>query len=406
MKLSSLSVRRPVTMIMVLLSIMIIGGLAITRIPLAFLPEVDAPFIGVQIAYPNSNPWQVEREIVKPVEELLATLPNVKKLRSNANADSADFQMEFDWGFDVDIIRMQVSEKMDQIRPSLPPGIGEILIYSFNTNDIPVVEARIAAEGVNLSRNWDLLEARVINRIKRVPGVARVELNGVAPREIRIDLILDRVKEDRVDIGGLIQRLQGASQNMVLGRANSGGLRYSVRALGAFDSVEAIENFPVNERGLKIRDIAQVRYEEPKIEFGRHLDGKYAVALNGYKESTANTVDVVHGVMDVIQNDIGSDPLLQGIKLFTWDNQADQITNGLQGLTSSGLMGGILAVLVLYFFLRRFTSTLIVSLSIPFSVIAACGVLYFMGKSLNVLSMMGLMLGVGMLVDNAIVVLE
>ncbi len=122
MKLSSFSVSRPVTMIMLLLSIMIIGGIAITRIPLAFLPEIDAPFIGVQIAYPNSNPWQVEREIVKPVEELLATLPNVRKLRSTANADSAEFQMEFDWGFDVDIIRMQVSEKMDQIRPSLSGG--------------------------------------------------------------------------------------------------------------------------------------------------------------------------------------------------------------------------------------------------------------------------------------------
>ncbi|HSN68108.1 MAG TPA: efflux RND transporter permease subunit [Thermoanaerobaculia bacterium] len=406
MKLSSLSVKRPVTTIMMLLSIMIVGGIAVTRIPLAFLPEVDAPFIGVQIVYPNSNPWQVEREIVKPVEELLATLPNVKKLRSTANADSAEFAMEFDWGFDVDIIRMQVSEKMDQIRPSLPAGIGEILIFSFNTNDIPVIDARVASEGVDLSRNYDVIETRILNRLRRVPGVARVDLNGVAPPEINVDLILDKVKEHNVDVGSLIQKLQGSSSNLVLGQVDEKGMRYTVRAVGAFESVDAIRDMIIDARGLRISDIAEVTYEEPPIEFGRHLDGKYAVALNVYKESTANTVDVVRAAMKVINVDIRNDPLLQGIRVFTWDDQADQIVGGLQGLTQSGLIGGLLAIAVLYFFLRRFSSTLIVSLSIPFSIIGATGIMYFMGMSLNVLSMMGLMLGVGMLVDNAIVVLE
>ncbi|HEU5162440.1 MAG TPA: efflux RND transporter permease subunit [Thermoanaerobaculia bacterium] len=406
MKLSNLSVKRPVTTIMMLVSIMIVGGIAVTRIPLAFLPEIDAPFIGVQIAYPNSNPWQVEREIVKPVEELLATLPNVKKLRSTANADSAEFAMEFDWGFDVDIIRMQVSEKMDQIRPSLPAGIGEILIYSFNTNDIPVIDARVASEGVDLSRNYDVIETRILNRLRRVPGVARVDLNGVAPPEINVDLILDKVKEHNVDVGSLIQKLQGSSSNLVLGQVDEKGMRYTVRAVGAFESVDAIRDMIIDSRGLRISDIAEVTYEEPPIEFGRHLDGKYAVALNVYKESTANTVDVVRAAMKVINVDIKNDPLLQGIRVFTWDDQADQIVGGLEGLTQSGLMGGLLAIAVLYFFLRRFSSTLIVSLSIPFSIIGATGIMYFMGMSLNVLSMMGLMLGVGMLVDNAIVVLE
>lgn len=406
MSIPAFAVRRPVTVIMLLISVMIIGGIALSRMPLAFLPEVDAPFIGIQIAYPNSNPWQVEREIVKPVEEVLATLPSVKKLRGTATADSAEFAMEFDWGLDLDVVRMQVSEKMDQIRPSLPDGIGEIFIFSFNTSDIPVVEARIAADGVDLSANYDLIEARVLNRLRRVPGVARVDLDGVAPPEIYVDLVIDKVNAHNVDVGQLIRRLQGASSNMVLGQADQEGRRYSIRAVGAFDSVEAIENMVIDERGLRISDIAEVSYVEPPIQYGRHLDGEYAVALIVYKESTANTVDTVRAVMKVIHEDIGSDPLLNGIKLFTWDDQADQIVGGLEGLTNSGLIGGLLAIVVLYFFLRRFSSTLIVSLSIPFSIVAACGVMYFLGKSLNVLSMMGLMLGVGMLVDNAIVVLE
>jgi hydrophobic/amphiphilic exporter-1 (mainly G- bacteria), HAE1 family len=406
MNLSDLSVRRPITTLMVLLSVMVVAGIAMARLPLAFLPGVDIPQIGITIPYPNSNPTQIEKQITKPVEEVLATLPGVKKLRTISTADNAEFQLEFTWGKSLDVVRMQVSEKMDLVKPQLPVGVGEILIFSFNTSDIPVVQSRIAAEGVDLSKNYDLLESRVVNRIRRLPGVARVELDGVAPREIRIDLVLDRVKGHGVDLGDLIQRLQGASSNLVLGQASQDGLRYTARALGAFDSLEALGSLVINQQGLRLSDIAEITYEEPPISYGRHLDGNYAVALNVYKESTANTVEVVRTVMGVIRKDINGDPLLKGVKLFVWQDQADQITSGINGLRHAGTVGGLLAVLVLYYFLRKLDSTLIISFSIPFSVITACGMMYFMGRSLNVLSMAGLMLGIGMLVDDAIVVLE
>ncbi len=406
MNLPSLAVRRPITTVMILVSILVVGGIALVRMPLAYLPQVDIPFIAVQIPYPNSNPTQIEKEITKPVEEVLATLSGVKQLRSTSTADSAEFVMEFTWGHDLDVTRMQVSEKMDQVKADLPAGIGEIIIFSFNTNDIPAVQARVSAKGVDLSESYDLLESRIINPLRRVPGVARVDLGGVAPKEINIDLVLDKVKEHRVDIGSLIQRLQGAASNMVLGQVDQGGLRYTARVIGNFGSLDAIKSFAVDERGLKLSDIAEVTYEEPPIGFGRHLDRDFAIALDVYKESTANTVDTVHAVMDVIHNEIGADPLLEGIEVFVWEDQADEILKGINGITQGGAIGGLLAVLTLYFFFRRLDSTLIVSLSIPFSIIAACGVMYFMGKSLNVLSMMGLMVGVGMLVDNAIVVLE
>jgi len=404
--LPTLAVRRPITTAMLLLSILLFGAIALGRLPVAFLPEVDVPFIGVEIPYPNSNPAQIEREITKPVEEILSTLSGIKRLRSRSSADQASVWLQFDWGHDLDVIRMQVSEKMDQIEPELPEGIGEVLIYSFNTNDIPVVEGRISAEGVDLSANYQLLEARVLNRLRRIPGVARVDLDGVAPREIFIDLVIDKVKEHGVSVDRLIERLQGATSNLVLGEVRDGGLRYTARAVGRFSSVEELGKMVIDERGLRLADVAEISYEEPPIRYGRHLNRKDAVALMVFKESTANTVEVVRAVTSVIEDDVSKDPLLQGIDLFMWQNQADQITSALDGLTRAGLIGALLAVLVLYFFLRRLGSTLIVSLSIPFSIIAACGVMYFLGKSLNVLSMMGLMLGVGMLVDNAIVVLE
>jgi HAE1 family hydrophobic/amphiphilic exporter-1 len=148
--------------------------------------------------------------------------------------------------------------------------------------------------------------------LRRVPGVARVDLNGVEPREIDIDLILDKIKEHNVDVGRLIRTLQSASSNMVLGQVNDKGMRYTVRALGQFATVEEIENLVIDERGLRVKDIAEVTYEEPPLTYGRHLDGQYAVALEAYKESTANTVDVVRGIIKVINEDIANDDLLQG----------------------------------------------------------------------------------------------
>jgi len=406
MQLPRLAVTRPITTAMLLISVLVVGGIAIVRLPLAYLPEVDVPFIGVQIPYPNSNPKEIEREIVKPVEEVLSTLPSVKTLNATASADQAEFFLEFDWGQELDVVRMQVSEKMDQVKSDLPASIGEIVIFSFNTSDIPVVQARVSAQGVDLSESYDLIEARILNRIRRVPGVARVSLEGVEPREIYVDLVLDQVKAHNVDVGALIQQLQGASSNLVLGQIQAGGLRFNARALGEFTSVDQLSDLQINAQGLRLRDIAELTYEEPPYPHGRHLDGQFAVALEVFKESTANTVDVVRQVMSVIENEINDDPLLQGVNLFVWEDQADVITGGLKGLLKAGAIGALLAIISLYMFLRRFDSTLIVALSIPFSIIAACGAMYFMGRSLNVLSMMGLMLAVGMLVDNAVVVLE
>ncbi|MEM6795723.1 MAG: efflux RND transporter permease subunit [Acidobacteriota bacterium] len=407
MRLPSLAIERPITTAMLLVSVLLFGVLAVMRLPLAFLPAVDVPFITVVIPYPDSNPQQVEREITKPVEEVLGTLSGVQRMNSVSNADGASVELRFDWGQDLDIVRMQVSEKIDLIEGDLPEEIGEIMIFSFNTQDIPVVEGRISAEGVDLSENYQLLEARVLSRLQRIPGVARVDLDGVAPREIFVDLRLDRVKEHGIGIDRLIDQLSKATASTVLGEVDGpDGRRFTARALGQFQSVDELRELQIDKNGLRLGDVADITFEEPPIRYGRHLDRDEAIALLVFKESTANTVDVVNAVLAALDGEIASDPLLQGISFFMWQNQADQITGALNGLTRSGLIGALLAVVVLYFFLRRLGSTLIVSMSIPFSILAACGMLYFLDMSLNVLSMMGLMLGVGMLVDNAIVVLE
>ncbi|HET6583802.1 MAG TPA: efflux RND transporter permease subunit [Nannocystaceae bacterium] len=407
MNLVRLAVQRPITVLMALASVLLLGWIALQRLPLAFLPEVDVPFIAVEISQPESSPAQIEKNIAEPVEEALATLPGIKRLRSTSTADDATIVLELQWGQSLDVVRMQVAEKLELVKPKLPAAARQqIAVFSFNTGDIPVVEARISAPGIDLSASYPVLESRVLDPLRRIPGVARVELDGVLPRVVYVDLVRERVREHNVDVGALLDRLQAASAELVLGQVTDGEQRWVARGLGNFESLDELAAMPIGIGDLRLRDVAEVRYEEPPIPYGRHLDREYAVGLRVFKESTANTVEVVELVLAAIEHDIGGDPELEGIELFVWENQAEHIRAGIDGLKTSGMVGAALAVLCLYVFLRRLDSTAIVALSIPFSVVATCGVLYFMGKSLNLLSMMGLMLGVGMLVDNAIVVLE
>ncbi|MBC8070139.1 MAG: efflux RND transporter permease subunit, partial [Deltaproteobacteria bacterium] len=406
MNLVRLAVERPITVLMALASILLIGAIALQRLPLAFLPAIDVPFIAVEIRQPESSPTQIAKQIAEPVEEALATLPGIKRLQSTSTADEATVVLELDWGQSLDVVRMQVAEKLELVKPKLPANAREIEVFSFNTADIAVVEARISAPGIDLSASYPVLESHVLDPLRRLPGVARVELDGVLPRVVYVDLVRERVREHGVDVGALLKRLQSARAEIVLGTVDDGGQRWIARGLGNFESLEELADIPIGIGALRLRDVAEVTYQEPPIAFGRHLGREYAVGLRVFKESTANTVEVVDAVLAAIEHDIGSDPQLEGIELFVWENQAEHIRAGISGLQSSGMVGAALAVLCLYVFLRRLDSTAIVALSIPFSVVATCGALWFMGKSLNLLSMMGLMLGVGMLVDNAIVVLE
>ena len=406
MSLPRLAVNRPVTTAMVLLSLLVLGGISFTRIPLTYLPDVDFPGVFVTVPYPNASPRQIEREIVQPLEEALATIPGARRINSTATADRADLQLEFTWGETVDVARAKVFEAVEDARGDLPSDVKEIYVNTFSTTQIPIVEARISAPGMDLSANYDRLERRIADPIRRVPGVARVDLDGVEPREVRINLRLDRLAAHRVDLGEVTERVSGMNRNVSLGRIRADGVVTPVRGFGALSAIDEIGGLPLNDRGLTVRDVAEVTYQEPPIPFGRHLDDEIAIGLTVYKSAEANTVEVATAVTELIEAEIAADPALNGINLFVWEDQAEEITSGLSGIRTEGLLGALLAVLVLFLFLRRVDTTSIVSLTIPMSIIATAIVLYFAGRSLNVLSMMGMMLGIGLLVDDAIVVLE
>ena len=404
MNLPRWSLRNPITASMVLLCVLVLGALSAPRMPLAFLPDVSAPFLEINIPYPNALPAQVEEQITRPAEEALATLSRVRRISSYSSASGANISVEFDWGEDMAPRRVEAREKLERIRDQLPLDVDLIMVNSFRTSDIPVLECRIAADR-DLSHDYELLNRHVADPLRRVPGVAKVELYGVDPPQVRIDFRLASLQRHRLDAARVVLRLDASSRSLSAGLLRRGGETWPLRVVNQFGSLREFEEYPVDDRGLKLADVATVSLREPDLDYGRHLDGSRAVGLNVIKESGANSVTVAERARRVL-GEIEADPMLRGIRVLTFTDQAQEIRNSLSGLLHAGLVGAALAILVLFFFLRRLTTTLIVATVIPCALLAALALLYFGGRSLNILSMMGLMLAVGMLVDNAVVVLE
>lgn len=405
MWLTRLAIRRPITVLMGLISLLVLGGISLARLPQNFLPQAEFPFIGVQVQMVNAVPSQVEREVARPVEEVLATLGGVREIFSESDSDGSFVGVQFDWGRDVDVLRLEVMEKIDQIRSDLPDDIRRIRLFTFNTNDLPIVEGRISARDRDLSDSYSLIQRHVIDPLSRIQGVGRVSVNGVEPAEIVIYLHLDRIKEFDVDVGRLFTDLRESNFDLTVGEITREGMRHRLRSRSSVRSVEEIEQLPVGDQGLRIEDIATVVHSTPVLTYGRFLNLEPAIAFDVQKSSGANTVEVVEKVREELER-INRDPALDGVDVVMFFDQGEQITNSIEGLLVSGLVGALFAVAVLYFFLRHLGATLIVSMAIPVSIVGTCTYMYMNGRSLNVLSMMGLMLGVGMLIDNAVVVLE
>jgi HAE1 family hydrophobic/amphiphilic exporter-1 len=403
MSIARFVIRSPVTTIVIIFSIFAVGLISIWRVPLAFLPDVDFPQLNIYVPYPNAVPSQVQEEITRPLEEALSTMSHVKRMYSYSDANSSNIFLEFEWGMDIDVLRVEARERIERIRSELPDDVEHIYVQGFKSTDIPVLVLRVSS-GSDLSKSYDLIEKKIVNPLRQVPGVARVLSYGVEKKEISVEFDLDRVTKHNVDVGELLARVASANRNVSAGRIEDGPSKYSVRVLGDFKTLQELESFPVRDN-LRLLDVANIKYQEPILNYGRHLNRESAIGIEVMKESGYNTVKVAIDAQKKLE-EIGKDPALRGMSILTFHDVSEQILNGLNGLLHSGLIGALLACFVLYFFLRNIPATLAVGLAIPFSAVSACVFIYFAVRSLNILSMMGLMLSVGMLVDNAVVVLE
>ena len=400
---TDIALRRPITTVMVFLALTLIGLIATKLLPLEQFPDITFPGMQVTIPYAGSTPEEIEELITRPVEEALSTLSGIKELQSTSRENEAEFQIQFDWGTDIEAVSFEVRTKLDSVRGQLPAGADRMLIFAGSFGDQPVVKIRLAANQ-DLSDAYDVLERHLKRPLERLDGVARVELAGVEPREVRILVDAGRVAAHGVDLRTLRSLLERSNFSVSAGEITERGQRMNVRPIGEFRSVDDVRNLLVQDN-VRLSDIAEVELMSPELTIGRHLNQRPAVGLEVYKTTQANIVDVVTRVLEVVDRARGL-PQLQGIDIINFDNQAQAIVSSLKELRTAGLIGATLAFIVLFLFLRDWPTTIIVALAVPFSLVITLSAMYFLDLTINILSMMGLMLAIGMLVDNAVVITE
>jgi HAE1 family hydrophobic/amphiphilic exporter-1 len=404
MKHTELALRRPVTTVVVFVALALVGLIASRLLPLEKFPDIEFPGIYIEIPYEGSTPEEIERLITRPVEEALATLPGVERMYSTSTENQARIFLEFDWDHNMGAKGIEARAKVDSIRHQLPEDIRRVFVFTGSLGDQPVLQLRISSDR-DLSDSYELLDRLLKRRLERLDGVSRVDLHGVDPREILILLNADLISAYGIDVTDLRDVLTRSNFAVNAGRLTAGNQRLSVRPSGEFRSIDEIRDLVISADGLRLGDIAHVELRTPERHYGRHLDREYAIGVAINKTTGTNLVEVTDRVIAEVE-EIGKLPQMSGINIFPLDNAGDSVRESLNDLLNAGLLGGLLAIIVLYLFLRQVSTTIIVISSVPFSLLITLGALYFAGLSLNILSMMGLMLAIGMLVDNAVVVTE
>lgn len=404
MWLTKLALTRPVTISMIFVCALVMGMSASRLLPLEFFPTVQFPGVFIQANYPGGTPEEIEKNISRPLEEALATMGSIDQMQSTSSQGQSTIFMLFGWGVNAKLKGVEAREKVDGIKSQLPSDLRRVLIFTGSTNDQPIIEARLSAE-TDLADAYEVLNRQLKQRLERINGVSKVDIHGVAPKTYQIELIPDRLAAYHLDSNKLLNQLQNANSLLSAGEIKSDKASIRVTLDQQFTRLSDIENFIINERGLRLKDVAKVTYAKDEIDVGRHLDRHYAVGINISREADANLVATADAVIAEMKR-IEQLPDFRGIKLFVMENQADGVTTSLKDIAESGLIGFLLSSLVLWLFLRDWRLTLIVSLAVPFSLLITMAAMFFLDLSLNILSMMGLMLAVGMLVDNAVVVSE
>lgn len=403
MSLTALALKKPVTTLMLCLTMLLTGFAATQLLPLEKWPGIDIPEMMINAPYQASTPAEVERLVTKPLEEALSTMGGIIRLNSTSTENGAQIGIEVEWERSLTGKAIEAREKIDAIRHLLPEDLQRIFVYQFSTADMPILTLRISSER-ELKNSYQLLNNYLKKPLERLSGVSKVELYGVDPRQISIRLLSDRMASHNIDIKQLTLMLRKENFTINAGSLKSEQASIRISPKGEFTKLHDIRALQVKDN-VYLGDIATVEFEQPERVDGRHLDRNYAIGVNIFKESSANLVEVAGRVVNLVESISGSRQF-EGVNIFMMEDQAKGVTDSLGDLLTAGGIGALLSFAVLYLFMRNTTATLLVVASVPFSICITLAIMYLLGYSLNVLSMMGLLLAVGMLVDNSVVITE
>ena len=399
-------IQRPVAVSMLVLALLGASAIAALRIPIEMFPaNLASTTIFVQVPWPGANPTEVETRVVRPLEDELRTLSGVKETLAVASSGSGYVILSYPGDTDMDQAQAEVADRVERVRPQLPSDADRISVRRFQSSDLPIMWVGVIYDESTFESSQSLIGNVLAPRVEAVDGVAAVTANGVLPQSVRILLDEDKVTANRVDIGGLVARLQADNQSVPIGDLDDAGSRYIVRVDSRFQSMAEMEQFPV-QPGLVLGDIGRVEIVRSAPEAYFKVNGEFAVGMSIQKETSANTFEVCQELKRVIEEVIPEDPLFGALEMSIFWNQGENIRQALESLIRDAVLGGLIASLVLMLFLRRLRYTLLVAASIPFSVLVTLAFLYFTGDSFNLLTMTGITVSIGMLVDNSVVIVE
>ncbi|TAH35264.1 MAG: efflux RND transporter permease subunit [Planctomycetota bacterium] len=399
-------VRRPVGALMAVLALIGAGAIAALRLPIELIPQGFADTsISVSAPWSGANPTEVEQRVVRPLEEELRTISGIKEIRSFAEDGGGLVWLNFPGNADMDQAYAEVADRVERVRARLPRDVDRLYVQRFTAADMPVMWIGVLYPPERRAESQDLFTDVLQPRLEAVDGVASVQMEGLEPRSVRVLLDEDRVRANRVDLGQLVQRLQSDNISAPVGDLDEPGGRYILRVDGRFRSLEEIRDFPLRQ-GLALRDIARVVTESKEPEGLFRVNGGYGLGLAIVKETSANAFAVCSAVQRLVEESFPDDPVLGQFEYKVFWNQGEAIAFSLRDLIKNALMGGLISCAVLYLFLWRVRYTLLIAAAIPFSVVVTLIYLYFSGGSLNLFSVMGITIAIGMLVDNAVVIVE
>ncbi|CAB0150251.1 Swarming motility protein SwrC [Pseudidiomarina piscicola] len=413
MSLARLAVRRPVTVAMFTLAVLLFGMVSLGRIPVTLLPDLAYPTLTVRTDYPGGAPGEVEQLVSKPVEEALGTVKGVRRIESISRAGQSDVLIEFAWGTNMDMASLDVREKMDLV--NLPLDIEKPTLLRFNPAEEPIVRLTLGFEAISepniseLKRLRTFAEEELKRHLESIEGVASVRLGGGLEDQIQVLVNEQQATQLGIPMSLIMQRLRDENINLSGGRLEAQRAEYLVRTLNQFQDLDDIGEIYIatrSERPILLRDIATIENSFKERDSISRIGGKEAVEVSLYKEGDANTVQVSKAIQSHLAQLQSNQLIPNSYRVSPIADQAVFIQAAIAEVRNAAVLGGLLAMVVIYLFLQRLWPTVIISLAIPVSIIATFNLMHGYHISLNMMSLGGIALAVGMLVDNAIVVLE
>jgi len=405
MNIAKFAVKRPVTVLMGVITILILGIVSIMDLSIDLLPNMNIPVAVVSTTYPNVGPEEVEKLITKPLEQAIETTPNIKTVTSTTVEGNSIIIAQFNDSTDMDFAALDMREKVDMVKGFLPDGAGEPMVLKIDPSAQSVMSISVTGKK-DLEQLQAFVEDNIQPKLERIAGVASADISGGLQKQVLISLNQEKLEGYGLSIDYISQILMAENLNAPGGNVNKGNKKLLVRTMGEFTSVDEIESTPIPLKTggvVLLKDIATVSLTNKDIESLAITNGKNGVSISIQKQSDANTVSVSGKVNDELEKLKAKYP---EVKIDVLIDQADYINSSISNVSGSAVIGGALAILILFLFLGNIKSTFIIGTAIPVSIVATFVLLYFAKITLNLMTLGGLALGVGMLVDNSVVVLE